>query len=109
MSRRVFHLVREGCNLTVVAGHDRPMSTLFLQLLQDSATSEEEDVLLYSSLSEPKLDWTDINTVADKLTALGIEPPDSLLEGVFMDQCLDIGNLMVEHHFDRPPTLLYAG
>lgn len=109
MSRRFFHLVREGRKLTVVAGHDRPLSTLFLQLLQDSAATDNEDVLLYSSLSEPKLDWTDINTVADKLAALGIEPPDSLIEGVFLDQCLDIGNLMVEHHFDRAPTVLYAG
>lgn len=108
MSRRILHLVHEGRKRTVVAGYDRPLCTLFLHLFDDSETADQKDVMLYDSLSEPKLDWTDINTVADKLEALGIEAPASLIEGIFLDQCLEVGNLVVEHHFDEPPTLLHT-
>ena len=57
----------------------------------------------------PGLDWTDINTVADQLAALGIEPPASLIEGIFLDQCFNAGNRVGQHHVDQPPIVLHAG
>lgn len=69
----------------------------------------EEHPLIYDSLLELRLDWTDINTVTDKLAALGIEVPASMIEQVYLDQCFNAGNRLVEHHADRPPTVLYAG
>ncbi|WP_038214443.1 hypothetical protein [Xenophilus azovorans] len=110
MSRHLLRLVHEGRKLTVVAGYDRPLRELYLHVVRDDDTaSSEEKVFVYDSLRDPGLDWTDINTVADQLAALGIEPPASLIEGIFLDQCLNAGNRMVEHHLDRAPVVLHTG
>ncbi|MCU7369987.1 hypothetical protein PEC18_03665 [Paucibacter sp. O1-1] len=110
MSRHLLRLVHEGRKLTVVAGYDRPLRELYLHVLHDAcAASHQEEEFVYDSLNDPGLDWTDINILADKLTALGIEPPASLIEGIFLDQCFNAGNRMVEHHLDRPPVTLHAG
>lgn len=96
--------------VVVVAGYDSPLNELFLQVLghEDNHPAAEEFVL-YSSIHEPRRDWTDINTVADKLSELGIEVPDSLLEAVYLDQLFHAGNRMVRHHLDQPPKVLLAG
>ncbi|HCE27544.1 MAG TPA: hypothetical protein DET46_00965 [Comamonadaceae bacterium] len=109
MSRHILRLVHEGRNRTVVAGYDRPLRTLFLHVLQDGEADSRDEVLIYDSELEPELDWSDVNVVADKLTALGIEPPAGLIEGIFLDQCFNAGNRVVEHHLDRPPSVLHAG
>ena len=109
MSRHLLSLIHKGHKLTVVAGYDRPLRELFLHVLHDSEAPAQEESFVYDSLRDPGLDWTDINTVADKLAALGIEPPASLIEGIFLDQCFHAGNRVVEHHFDRPPAVLQAG
>lgn len=116
MSRHILHLVHEGRKLTVVAGYDRPLRTLFLHVLQDGngddcrdSRDSRDEVFVYDSELEPALDWTDINVVADKLAALGIEPPASLIEWIFLDQCFNAGNRVVEHHLDRPASVLHAG
>ena len=110
MSRHLLHLVHEGRKLAVVAGYDRPLRELYLHVVHDNgAAPTQEEEFVYDSLHEPGLDWTDINTVADRLAALGIEPPASLIEGIFLDQCFNAGNRVVEHHLDRPPVVLHAG
>lgn len=106
MSRRLAHLEHEGRRITVVAGYDRPLRELFLQVLYADLPPWEEDQFLYASLDDPGADWTDINTVADMLEALGIAVPAGMIEAIFLDQCLNIGNLEVEHHDHRPPTVL---
>lgn len=95
--------------VVVVAGYDRPLNDLFLQVLgqADSCSPDAEDVL-YSSLEEPQHDWTDINTVAAKLTELGIDVPPSMLECVYLDQLTHAGNRVVRHHADRSPDVLLA-
>jgi hypothetical protein len=110
MSRHILHLVHAGQAVTVVSGYDRPLRELFLHVVRNSdAALPQEETFLYDSLAEPWLDWTDINTVADKLESLGIEPPASLIQGIFLDQCLNAGNRVVEHHADRPPAVLHTG
>jgi len=104
------HSVRtryQGNEVVVIAGYDRPLNDLFLQVLDASQAMEE--CVLYSSLHEPQRDWTDINTVSDKLTELGIKVPDSLLEAVYLDQLFHAGNRMVRHHLSQPPEVLLAG
>lgn len=107
------HSVRtryQGDEVVVVAGYDRPLNDLFLQVLShEDAPQVGEECVLYSSLHEPQRDWTDINTVSDKLTELGIEVPDSLLEAVYLDQLFHAGNCMVRHHINQPPEVLLAG
>ena len=110
MSRHVLHLVHEGRKVAVVAGYDRPLRELYLHVVHDdAASSSQEEEFLYDSLNDPGLDWTDINTIADKLVDLGIDPPASLIEGIFLDQCFNAGNRVVEHHLDRPAVVLHAG
>jgi len=109
MSRHILSLVHEGRKRTVVCGYDRPLRTLFLHVLQDGEAGNRDEEFVYDSELEPELDWTDINVVADKLAALGIEPPASLIEGLFLDQCFNAGNRVVKHHLDGPPSVLRAG
>lgn len=94
----------------VVAGYDRPLRQLFLQVLRDEDGRHTcEDDILYDSLHEPALDWRLIGTLSDKLVTLGIAVPESLIEAVHLDQCLNAGNRVVRHHADRPPEVLMAG
>lgn len=110
MSRHIARLQHEGQPAVVIAGYDRPLRSLFLYVVRgDSDIPSPDNTLIYDSLLEPGADWTDINTIADKLAALGIEVPVSMIEQIYLDQCVNAGNRVVEHHTDRPPTLLHAG
>ena len=90
-------------DVLVVAGYDRPLHEVFLQVLtaHRSDPGAEEDVL-YTSVHEPWRDWTDVATVTGQLARLGVL--DSLLKAVRQDQRSEVGNRVVEHHTDRPPT-----
>lgn len=110
MSQHSVHTRYQDDEVVVIAGYDRPLNDLFLQVLShEDASQAMEECVLYSSLHEPQRDWTDINTVSDKLTELGIKVPDSLLEAVYLDQLFHAGNRMVRHHLSQPPDVLLAG
>ncbi len=110
MSRHHVRLSHGGGAIVVVAGYDRPLRQLFLQVLRDEDGRHTcEDDILYDSLHEPALDWGVISTLTDKLVMLDIEVPESLIEAVYLDQCFNIGNRVVRHHADRPPEVLMAG
>lgn len=109
MSRHFIHLDHGGRKITVVAGFDRPLQSLFLHVVYADRPPSEEEQFLYDSLDDPAADWTDINTVADRLDALGITVPPSLIENIFLDQCFNAGNRVVEHHAGLQPTVLHAG
>ncbi len=109
MSRHFIHLEYCQRKITVVAGYDRPLRQLFLHVLYADLAPREDEQFVYDSLLEPKLDWTDINTVADKLATLGIEVPTGMIEQIYLDQCANAGNREVEHHTDRPPTPVHTG
>jgi hypothetical protein len=108
VSRRSAQARYQDRDVVVVAGYDRPLNTLFLQVLADDGDASEPEVH-YSSLQDPQIDWTDINVVAAKLTELGIDVPGSLLEAVYLDQLFQVGNLVARHHVDRPAEILLAG
>lgn len=110
MSRHHVRLSHCGGAIVVVAGYDRPLRQLFLQVLRDEDGRHAcEDDILYDSLHEPALDWGVISTLTDKLVMLDIAVPESLIEAVYLDQCFNTGNRMVRHHADRPPEVLMAG
>ncbi|HRH15720.1 MAG TPA: hypothetical protein PK225_15395 [Azonexus sp.] len=93
-----------------MAGYDRPLRQLFLQVLRDAEGRPTcDDDILYDSLHDLALDWRLIGTLTDKLVTLGIAVPDSLIEAVYLDQCFNAGNRVVRHHADRPPEVLMAG
>lgn len=109
MSRHFIHMGHGERKITVVAGYDRPLQSLFLHVIYADLPPREEERFLYDSLDDPDADWTDINTLADRLETLGIAVPPSLIEGIFLDQCLNAGNRIVEHRADRPPIVHHAG
>ena len=104
------HHVQSRCvqrDVLVVAGYDRPLRELFLQVLVEPiGPAAADDEIVYASIHEPWRDWTDVATVTEQLGRLGIEVPSSLMQAVRLDQALDAGNRVLEHHADRPPTVL---
>ena len=94
-------------DVRVVAGYERPLREVFLHVLtaHEDDPGAEEDVL-YASLHEPWRDWTDLATVTGQLARLGIVVPDSPLKAVRLDQRNEAVTRVVEHHTDRPPTVL---
>lgn len=106
MSRHYIRLMHEGRAVLVVAGYDRPLRELFLQvfLYRENQPTDEDDIL-YDSLHEPALDWTMISTLTGKLHALGIEVPASQIEAVHSDQCFNAGNIVVRYHAGQPTVL----
>ena len=110
MSRHHIRLSQCGRAIVVVAGYDRPLRQLFLQVLRDEESRPTcEDDILYDSLREPALDWSVIGTLTDQLVKLAIAVPESLIEAVYLDQRCNAGNRVVRHHADQPPEVLTAG
>ena len=107
MSRHHIRLMHQGQPVLVVAGYDRPLRELFLQvfLCQESGPAGDDDIV-YDSLHEPALDWTVIGTLTDKLTALGICVPEKLIEAVYLDKRFITGNVVVWHHADQALEVL---
>ncbi len=104
MSRHHIRLMHEGQTVLVVAGYDRPLRELFLQVFRcQENVFPGEDEIIYDSLNEPGLDWTDIGTLTVKLSKLEIGVPQALIEAVYLDQCFNAGNTVVEHHGDQTP------
>src|SRR6218665_799355 len=100
MSRHIIRTCHEGLPVMVIAGYDRPLRELFLHVIREasgSAPTEAAETFVYDSLDEPQKDWTDINTVTDALTRLGIEVPQNMIEQICLDQCFNVGNRVVEH------------
>lgn len=102
MSRHHIRLMHEGRAVLVVAGYDRPLRELFLQVFrcQENLFSGEDEIV-YDSLHEPSLDWTDIGTLTEKLSNLEICLPKEMIEAVYLDQRFNAGNTVVGHHVDQ--------
>ena len=99
MSRHHIRLMHEGQAVLVVAGYDRPLRELFLQVFRHQESMvPSEDEIVYDSLHEPGIDWTDIDTLTKKLSTLEICVPKELIEAVYLDQRFNAGNTVVEHH-----------
>lgn len=109
MSRHHVHTEFDGRRVVVVAGFDRPTKELFLQVLPDDGDTQDDEVILYTSLHEPQRDWRDLDTLNEVVAELGLSLPPGLLDAVRSDQASNAGNRIVVHHFDRPPELLLAG
>lgn len=109
MSRHYIRLMHEGRAVMVVAGYDRPLRELFLQVFRGQENLlPGEDEVVYDSLHEPGLDWTDIGTLTEKLRNLIIGVPQELIEAVYLDQRFNAGNTIVEYHGDQTPVAKIA-
>lgn len=98
MSRHSAHARYQGRVVLVVAGYDRPLDEVFLQVFgSDGPGQRNDEWLIYSSINEPYCDWSTVDTIAAKLDCLGIVVPATMLECVCLDQALRAGN-RIEHH-----------
>ncbi|WP_425259182.1 hypothetical protein ACPOLB_27085 [Rubrivivax sp. RP6-9] len=65
MSRHLATATLDGRPVEIVTGFDRRLGDYFLQVI------DERNDMLYTSLQEPLLDWTDIATPRTKVAELG--------------------------------------
>ena len=93
----------DGHPVEIVAGFDRRLGDYFLQII------DERNDMLYTSLQEPLLDWTDIATLRAKVAELGLRLPAQLVDEVEGDGRRRAGNRIVRHLADGPPVTLLAG
>ena len=100
MSQHLATATLDGHPVEIVAGFDRRLGDYFLQVI------DERDDMLYTSLQEPLLDWTDIATLRSKVAELGLRLPAQLVDG---DGRRRAGNRIVRHLADGPPVTLLAG
>ncbi len=105
LSRHNIRLMYAGRPVLVVAGYDRPLRELFLQVFrcQESVLAGEDEIV-YDSLHEPAPDWTIIGTLTGKLDALGIKVPATMIEAVYLDQRFTADNIVVWHHANHSPA-----
>lgn len=89
---------KDGKNVTVTLGYDRPLDFVFCTVMQD-ADNDGEGEVLYSNLSDDEAgtDLQDVNYYRPILTGLGISVPDSMFTEVFIDQLERAGNRTVIH------------
>ena len=93
----------DGPPVEIVAGFDRRLGDYFLQVI------DERNDMLYTSLQEPMLDWTDVATLRSKVAELGLRLPAQLVDEVEGDGRRRAGNRIVRHVADGPPVTLLAG
>lgn len=103
MSRHLATATLDGLAVEVVAGFDRRLGDYFLQV------AIGRDDTLFTSLQEPLLDWTDIETLRAKVAELGLQLPAQLVDEVEGDGRRRAGNRIVRHLADGPPVTLMAG
>ncbi|MCD9026806.1 hypothetical protein LDO26_01065 [Luteimonas sp. BDR2-5] len=102
MSRHVVRSVRQDAPVYVVAGYDRPLHSLYLQVWEDpDAHSRLDNVVIYASHLDPRRDWSDIDSVVDALAALSVPVPGTFIDAIAEDQVLRRGNHLRCH----PPMI----
>ena len=103
MSQHLATATLDGHPVEIVAGFDRRLGDYFLQII------DERNDMLYTSLQEPLLDWTDIATLRVKVADLGLQLPTQLLDEVEADGLRRAGNRIVRHTANGPRMTLVAG
>jgi hypothetical protein len=104
MSQHHFASLLDGHPVLVVAGYDRPLRELFVNVYHGADDGGEET--LYSSIRDPARDWADPWTVLARLAELHIAVPATLLRALVEDQREEAGNKLVFHYFERPPEVV---
>jgi len=103
MSQHLATATLEGHPVEIVAGFDRRLGDYFLQVI------DERNDMLYTSLQEPRLDWTDIGTLRTKVAKIGLWLPAQLVDEVEGDGRRRAGNRIVRHLADGPAVTLMSG
>lgn len=89
---------KDGKNVVVTLGYDRPLDYVFCTVMQNSDGDQEANVL-YSNLSDDDAgtECQDVDYFKPVLAALGISVPVSMFTEVKIDQLERTGNRTVAH------------
>ena len=99
---------RSGRAVRVVAGYDRRLDELFLQVhdeLDEDSPEEDDDAVYF--FAPPG--WTSVQSIAGALARLEITVPPTFIAGIEEDQRNCAGNRVVRHRFDGDATVVHAG
>jgi hypothetical protein len=107
VSRHLAKSMLDGRPVDVIAGFDRRLQQYFLDVV-DEASKDDEHVV-YASLQEPCLDWTDVHTLTVRLQELGLQVPQTLLSEIRADAASNAGNRIVRYQEHGRPTVLLEG
>lgn len=109
MSRHGFDTRHEDRRVRVVAGYDRPLDELFLQILvAPKCGRRDARRVRVQELVRAGGDGSDPPTLTMRLAELRIEPPATFLPAIFEDRRRRIINRLAFHHFDRGPEFAAA-
>jgi hypothetical protein len=104
MSQHVIELTnKDGKEMTVMMGWDRPLQQFFLMVEQNQ--DGKEPVYLYNNMDDPDA-WgmDDLNYFHEKLLELGLDVPQKMLMQVESDKILKVGNRFVRYLPDGTVT-----
>jgi len=107
VSRHLAKATLDGHSVEVIAGFDRRLRQFFLDVMDEAVDSEER--IVYTSLHEPWLDWTDLQTLALRVGQLRLELPPTLLPEVRTDAANSAGNRIVRQQAGQEPCSLLEG
>jgi hypothetical protein len=99
-----------GRSVRVVAGYDRRLDELFLQVHDETAAAsadDEEDENAVFFFAPPG--WRSVQLITDTLERLGIVVPQTFVTGFAEDQRTFAGNRVVRHRLDGEPTVVLPG
>lgn len=85
----------------VIAGFDRPLQEFFLTIYQGDCAAMDKVTHTMTMLSADEIDHA--------LLALRLKTPAGLVQAVREDGENNVGNRIVQHRFDGPLEVLYAG
>lgn len=88
---------KDGKQVIVTLGYDRPLDYVFCTVMQEGAGTTEGEDILYSNLSDDEAgtDLQDVDFYRSVLDELGVSVPDSMFTEVKIDQLDRIGNRTV--------------
>lgn len=89
---------KDGKQVTVTLGYDRPLDYVFCTVMQDG-NREGEGEILYSNLSDDEAgtDLQEVEYFRPILEGLGITVPASMFTEVLIDQLERVGNKTIVH------------
>lgn len=97
MSRHLFDTHYQNRPVQVVLGWDRPLQYVFLTI----EWRDQPDQYLYPNLDAPHV-CHDLGYDIDRLGAVGIRVPASMIQEVIADRINHAGNRQVVHFTDTP-------
>ena len=90
----------------VLCGWDRPMQQYFLVIEYEELTDDisDEDAFIYTNLFDESAMQQELIYFQQKLDALGIKLPKSMMDQVREDRINNVGNRQCLHHADGTYT-----